>query len=208
MTRLSKYHLRVASGVIALAWICHCGAAEMPAPTGFKAHDFGPLGGQILVPDGWFVTEGAQGSNYLFTASKEDLAATGTYKTGFRVQWIAGISKMADAKASQAVQINIARKKSREQVVRECEPERIGPLLRQCLETRAPIDGHAGKFYRLVYTFSWSDEMDTMIGATFGAPEEEWESAQKIYEVIKDFKLVDRDRMDAKKKRAAKSAGN
>lgn len=177
-------------------------SAEMEALPGFEVRDFGPLGGQIMVPSGWFVTEGAKGTTYLFTVSKEDLATTGRYETGWRIQWIAGVSKLANVTATQAIQYNIARKKAAEQVVRECEPEKIGEFTRQCLETLAPVAGSPDRKYHIIYTFSWSDEKDMMIAGTFGAPEEEWPEAQKIYRVIKDFKLVDWARVEAKKKTA------
>jgi len=56
--------------------------------------------------------------------------------------------------------------------------------------------------YHIIYSFFWSDEKDMMVAGTFGAPMEEWDSAAKIYRVIKDFKLLDWDRVEAKKKAA------
>lgn len=173
-------------------------AADTPA--GFKERDFGPLGGRILMPVDWFASEGSKGSNYMLTVSKEDLASTGRYETGWRLQWIAGITKLANISATQAIQYNIARKKAAEEVLRECDPEKIGEFMRQCLETRAPVPGSPGKKYRIIYTFTWSDELDMMISGTFGAPEEDWEEAAKIYNVIKNFVLMDRARMEAREK--------
>lgn len=180
----------------------------MPAPDGFEVRDFGPIGGQIIIPRGWFVTQGTNpnGTQYLFTASKEDLAATGHYETGWRIQWIAEVSKTANITATQAVQYNIDRKKASEEVVRECDPEKLGEFNRRCLETIAPVPSKPGKKHRIIYSFFWSDEMDMMVAGTFGAPSAEWDAAAKIYQTIKDFKLLDWDRVEAKKKAAASTS--
>jgi hypothetical protein len=176
--------------------------AEMLAPEGFEVRDFGPIGGQIIIPRGWFVSQGTRGTQYLFTVSKEDLAVTGHYETGWRIQWIAEVSKTAKITATQAVQYNIDRKKASEEVVRECDLEKSGEFNRRCLETLSPVPSKPGMKYHIIYSFFWSDEKDMMVAGTFGAPMEEWDSAAKIYRVIKDFKLLDWDRVEAKKKAA------
>jgi hypothetical protein len=173
--------------------------AELEAPAGFETRDFGPLGGQILVPKNWHVSQGSNATNYTLLMSKDLPEPSGRYETGWRIQWVVGISKsMAAATPAKVVQYNISKKKASEHVLKECDAERLGEFSRQCLETLAPVPNKPDKKYRIIYTFFWSDEKDMLIVGTFGSPEEEWPETAKIYQVIKDFKLVDWDRFEAK----------
>jgi hypothetical protein len=174
-------------------------AAEMEAPPGYTVHDLWSVGGQILVPAGWVFREGSTPGGPMFTISKEN-NTDGTYETGMRIQVIGHIKENAGVTAKEAVDLNIRRKKSLEKVISECPPAQSGPFNRICLETTVHEgDKTPQREYHCIYSFWWSDDLDLMIAATFGAPANEWDSASLIYAVIKDFKLVDRERAEKPK---------
>lgn len=178
-------------------------SAEMTAPAGYIVRDLGPFGGQGIAPKDWFVSQGTHGTSFLFTASKEDHTTGGNYHTGWRIQWVASVSTITKHTAAENIRYNIAQRKTREVVIRECEPGTVGEFHKQCLETiGAPIANKPNAKYHMICSFFWSDEKDMMIVSTFGAPMEEWAEASKIYQVIKDFKLVDWDRLDQAKRKA------
>lgn len=112
-----------------------------------------------------------------------------------RTQLLSRVKAVAGISPKQAVQVNIDRKKTLEEVVRECPAAKFDQFWRSCLETVGfPSKAKPTQKYHLVYSFWWSDELDLMAAVTFGAPIEEWTQAQKVYDVIKDFKLIDLDR--------------
>lgn len=173
-------------------------AAEMQAPEGFTVHDLGSMGGQVLLPNGWFFATGQAPNGPYYTLLKED-SGKGSYDTGMRIQFVAKVKATAGISPKQAVQLNIDRKKAKETVVHECPESQMGAFRRVCLETLGfPSKAKPTQKFHLVYSFWWNDETDLMAAVTFGAPVEEWAEAKKIYDVIKDFKILDLDRVPKK----------
>lgn len=166
---------------------------ERYAPEGYEVRNLGSKGGQIIIPKGWFYRTGQTPNGPAYSISKEN---SDRYETGMRIQVVARIKATAGLTPREAVEMNIARKKRLEQLVDECPPAKSGMFWRICLETiSAPNQATPTKKFHLKYSFWWNDDADMMLASTFGAPEEDWPEAQKIYAVIKDFKLIDLDRV-------------
>lgn len=165
------------------------------APIGFEEKELKPIGGKILVPDGWHLSGGMTENGFMYVLSKEN-NPDGTYQTGFRIQ---GILKIREKGLSplEATVYNWKRfKDGAKEVIKVCDEEDVGLFKKTCLETIETNPANPDDDFHIIYSFFWNDEMDMIITGIFGAPESEWEEAEAIYYKIKDFTLFDIEDME------------
>lgn len=166
-------------------------ATEIKVPAGYTVQVLDVTKGEIARPDGWFYRFFTDDKSIVWTISKEG-SKTGAYRTGMRVQFTPAINRFTGKSARELIGDVIDQKRKSAKVERLCNEERAGEFQRICMETTEPSD-IAGKNFRILYTFSWSDEKQAVAITTFGAPEENWESLKDTIYVMSSFVLIGKD---------------
>ncbi|MFT3867915.1 MAG: hypothetical protein QM715_05395 [Nibricoccus sp.] len=185
--------------IFALLVLSSCFAIGMvEMPKGFKTQALEPLGGELLMPESWHFHGGMTQTGFLFIASKEKNAG-GSYDTGFKIQGIVGIKKKTGVSAKEAAQKNLNLfEKNAKKVIRTWPELEFGYFRRIGIEVLQANAKNPDDEYHVIYSFFWNDDMDMMVASVSGAPESNWPEADKVFEVMQRFKLVDVDKLKGK----------
>lgn len=170
--------------------LAHAAADDIAVPDGFVLQPLVETDGQIARPKDWFFSSQGTPSGWLWTLSKED-PAKGPYKTGLRIQLLAGVAQGTGKSREQFVQTFIAGKRSTSQVVRTCPASEIGDFHRQCLEVLEPAQPPSAKGqFRVLYSLMWGKELDMVVVSTFGAPPQDWQAVAPIADAMAAFRII------------------
>ena len=164
-------------------------------PEGFIIQELASLGGEILMPESWYFLERSPPQGYEIIISKEN-AEFESYETGFKITVIPSVKKRTGLTPYQLMFHNREIfKNGAKSVINECEEEHSESLKRICLETIEDNMITPGDDFHVVYSFVSYEEDDMAVILIFGAPESNWEEAEKIYYMMKDFKLIDMEKI-------------
>ena len=177
--------------ILLLALPLSCFAVDdIPIPKGFVLQPLAETDGQIARPKNWFFTSGGTPSGWLWTISKED-PAKGPYKTGLRVQLLAGVAKGGRQTREEFVQGFISGKRTSAKAIRDCPKSDVGQFYRQCIEVIESVPSPAGPTtFRILYSVMWGKELDMVVISIFGAPPETWEASAPIADTMAQFRLI------------------
>lgn len=165
-------------------------ANDIVVPKGFVLQHLTETDGQIARPKDWFYTSSGTSSGWLWTISKED-PVKGPYKTGLRIQLLAGVAKDSGKTREEFVQDFISGKRTSSKVMRDCPKSDLGQFYRQCIEVLEPVPARADPItYRILYSVMWGKELDVVVISTFGAPPETWKTAAPIADAMTEFRVI------------------
>ena len=162
--------------------------AEEPVPEGFELQILEGTKGEIAKPKSWFYQSSANDECILWTLSKED-PSKGSYRTGMHIQFCLLVSKMTKTSPEELIRRFVEEKRNSAQIDRECEEVSAGRFKRICLETTEPSSGPVERF-KILYTYSWSNDMDAIAVTTFGAPEGDWPQLAETIAVMSQLVLI------------------
>ena len=147
-----------------------------------------PIGGKIQRPKDWYYTEAHRGTTYRWIISKEDVSGGKRYKTGLSLQTFVGVKEKTGKTAEQFIREVVASKAGTTKTLRECQATSQGMFVRMCLETE---EGP----YRISYSLFWgADGLDIAVVSVAGAPKEEWQRYQPVFERMAVFEIIDMKR--------------
>ncbi len=174
-------------------------------PEGFKAQELSPLGGEITMPISWHYSGGMTSNGFMFVISKEK-NEDGHYETGMRIQGIADVKKRSGLSAYDAANYNKQKfKKAAKRIIKECSDEDSGLFKKTCLETIEVNGRDPQNDFHVIYSFFWDEKMDMMITSIFGSPEKKWGEAEKIYNVMQSFTIIDVKKIEEESKQKQRS---
>lgn len=165
--------------------------AEVVVPEGFEIQPLDVTKGQVFKPKGWFYNFSGNEQSIVWTISKED-SKKGSYKTGMRIQFSPSIKSFTEESPRDVIAGIIRQKTKSVKVDRLCNEERAGEFQRICLETTEPTNNPKENF-KILYTFSWSQEKSAIVITIFGAPESEWNSLKGTIETMSKMTLIGAD---------------
>ncbi|MEM8667287.1 MAG: hypothetical protein AAGG48_07215 [Planctomycetota bacterium] len=172
---------------------------EMFVPDGFILEELKPIGGSILRPEDWTFKQQHRKNTFMWTISKEDLE-DGSYETGMRIQFVAGIKKLTGQTAQEFIAGFMKDKAKSSKVIRKCPEEKQGVFTRVCLLTEKTSDGEKPSF-RILYSCFWSNDLDMACLSIAGTTPEQWKTYESTFDTMAKFKLLDMDKIEAQRKR-------
>lgn len=170
--------IRILSALSLLLALPTAGAATDVPPAGYRWQVSEAAAASVLVPDGWFVKEEAADGTAALFVTKEDIAATGEFRTGLTLNTISGVKRRTGAPASRyAVAFLTEALKGNDELTSFVQ-EGDGSV---AIGLRVRND----RIGRIVHYFVVaSDRSDTMHLFFFEAPTEEWDAAWAVGEPI------------------------
>jgi hypothetical protein len=142
------------------------------------------------MPKGWYYTNRATPSGWLWTFSAED-PTSGEYETGLRIQMFVGVEGSLKRSRESFATAFLQEKRKAFKVLRDCPITDFGQFKRQCIEVLEDLPEPSGvKRFHLLYSVMWERDMDIVAISTFGAPETKWDSVAPISKVMSAFVLI------------------
>jgi hypothetical protein len=187
--------LLIPDGFLPLVWPDETGPVTSPltVPEGFELQTLDVTQGSILKPKDWFYKFSTDGKDILWTVSKEDPEPDG-YKTGFALRLFPAVSKTLKETPKAAAKAFISMFEKSGKLMHKCRPEKVGDFTRACMETREVISAPALKGeYRVLYSTSWSDDLDMVTVSVFRTLYDEWDAYEEIRDQMTKVILIGED---------------
>lgn len=165
-------------------------ATAEEVPQGFVVQRLAETDGRVWRPKDWYFASEGTPSGWMWTISKED-PSTGPYRTGMRIQLLAGITSNGRKTPEVFAKDFIQEKMGTSEVLRKCGIEDLGDFYRQCLEVleEFPKPIAPGK-YHVLYSVFWGKNLDMVVVSTFGAPASTWTEIAPVVDTMSKIELI------------------
>ncbi len=155
-----------------------------------------PFGGRISMPKDWYFRERHGTTSSIWILSKEN-PDEHPYVTGVKLQYIWGVEKGTGKTPENFIREFIDQKKQTVKVLNECAAKEQSFFTGVCLETLEPAIEHGrDENYHILYSLFWGNDLDWVIVMVKGTFEELWEQNVPIFQVMKDFEIIDMARFE------------
>ena len=172
--------------------LCFIATAANAADVEYVKQLLEPLGGKIDRPKEWHYTEGHKSQSWLWTISRENAEGGAPYDVGVRIQAALHVQKITGKSPRQFIlDLKAQKSKAADKVITECGEANQGLFSRVCLETEE------GRFH-VLYSLFWGNGMDVIVITTSGAPKEEWQQYENVFNHMAAFELIDMSRFEEK----------
>jgi hypothetical protein len=160
------------------------------APAGFSVQTLDITKGSALKPDGWFYSQHHRARKYLrWVISKEDAEkANGAYETGVAINLMLGFTEKTGMNSEQLAKDLISQITSYGEIIRQCEPEKIGDMFRVCVEKIE--ENESGNTYHVMYTFMWWPSAEMVAYTSAGTKPEMWSTYSKTFDTMSVIEVV------------------
>jgi hypothetical protein len=168
--------------------------ARPDAPDGFKWHEIKPIKAAFLRPDGWHFSKATNKHGVAYKFTKEDTSKGKSFLTGLTINVTKKVTEKSHVKPSLYAVHFMQEYTKGLKVTLDGKLDHIGILQRLIFEVVKKIpETDTDQDFRVRVVVIANDKTDTMYTIFFGAPNDEWEQAWKIGNVLLSMFMLDDD---------------